>query len=193
MKVAIFNGSSRHHSNSELISGELRLIFERLGYDTVVLNASDMTGCRPCNQCGFCSSVGSCIYERDTIGQHHIKHIWASDIWVIVTPVYCFSMSPPTLTLLSRFYSYGPEVLQGKVVSSVIVSGSSGRYGGKSLVNESFKRYFEYTGANYTNKPIGITTNDTVLEDLHKLTPRLRLFCKDLIRRAKNAENSTKD
>ena len=192
MKVAIFNGSTRQESNSKLITEDLRLIFEQLECDSWILESVDISNCRPCNQCGFCSVVGSCIHERDTVGQHHIKHIWSSDILVIVSPVYCFSMSPPTLTLLSRFYSYGPEVLQDKVVSSVIVSGSKGRYGGKSLVNESFKRYFEYTGAHYTNKPIGVTTNDTVLEDLYKLTPRLTLFCKDLIRRAENVKSSTK-
>lgn len=128
MKTVVLNGSARKNGNTAFLLDNL---MEKSSGDIVTLNSFDLN-VSPCTNCEYCNGKDKCNIMDDM--QEIYTLMENSDNIVIASPVYFDSLTPPLMSIMSRFQVYfsqkhGKLPSIGKQKRGVIIltaGGSSG-------------------------------------------------------------------
>jgi multimeric flavodoxin WrbA len=139
MKIMGIMGSSRQGGNTEIMLDTALAEAKKNGVLVDKISLSDQT-IAPCDGCLVCADTGKCIIEDDA--PEILDKMVASDGIIWATPVYFWSMTGQTKTLMDRTYAllFPKLQLANKVGGLITVAGSRGCM---NLANV-FHQYFNY-------------------------------------------------
>ena len=139
MKITAILGSERKGGNTEVM---LDAALEEAQKNGALVDKIPLSGktIAPCDGCSGCAKTGKCIIEDDA--QEILDKMAASDGIIWATPVYFWSMTGQTKTLMDRTYAllFPKLQLANKVGGLITVAGSRGCM---NLANV-FHQYFNY-------------------------------------------------
>jgi len=139
MKILGILGSSRRKGNTEIL---LDLALEEAQKNGVSICKIPLRGksIAPCNGCEKCVKTGKCVIKDDM--QKIYKEMLESDGIIWATPVYFWSMSGQTKTVMDRTYALGFPRLQlmNKVGGLISVAATRGCINTANI----FHMYFSY-------------------------------------------------
>lgn len=118
MKIAVLKGSPHKNGSSNMLAAEMMRGSEENGHDIVELDVARMD-IHPCIGCGKCGMNGPCVFDDDNAQVRDA--LLASDMVVLVTPIYYFGMSAQLKIAIDRFYSYTTR-LSGKRLKAALVT-----------------------------------------------------------------------
>jgi multimeric flavodoxin WrbA len=139
MKFIGILGSAREGGNTEVM---LDAALEEAQKNGVSVDKIPLRGkaVAPCDGCGGCTGTGRCIIDDDA--QEIYQKMLESDGIIWATPVYFWSMSGQTKTLMDRTYAllFPKLQLAGKVGGLIVVAA------GRGCLNaaNAFHMYFNY-------------------------------------------------
>lgn len=106
MKVIAFLGSPRKGGNTELLLKETVRAIEDSGITVQVFNLNLMN-IMPCQNCGGCEETGTCVYDDDM--SQIYDAIRSADRIILASPVFFFSLSAQTKTMIDRCQAFWCE------------------------------------------------------------------------------------
>ncbi|MDB4444133.1 flavodoxin family protein [bacterium] len=139
MKIVGILGSARKGGNTDvLLNVAMEEAKEKGAFvDTISLKDKSIA---PCDGCMGCAKTGKCVIDDDA--QEILEKMLASDGIIWATPVYFWSMTGQTKTLMDRTYAllFPKLQLAGKVGGLIMVAG------GRGCMNTAnvFHMYFKY-------------------------------------------------
>ncbi|MBR2215736.1 MAG: flavodoxin family protein [Selenomonadaceae bacterium] len=145
MKIVVVNSSP--HADSESTSKYLAQRFtegaKSAGHEVFVFDAAKEET-HPCLGCDKCGMDGSCVFQ-DAIENTLMPKMLASDLIVLVTPLYYFGMSAQLKTVVDRFYSRTGK-LHGKKSIMMATAYNSADWTMEALAAhyETLVRYMEW-------------------------------------------------
>ena len=139
MKIVGILGSPRKGGNTEVL---LDVALEEAQKNGVVIDKISLKdkSIAPCDGCLGCIKTGECVIEDD--GQEVYKKMLEAEGIIWATPVYFWSMTSHTKTLMDRTYALGfPKLrLANKVGGLITVAGGRGCMSTANI----FNMYFNY-------------------------------------------------
>jgi len=139
MKLVGILGSVREGGNTEIL---LDVAMEEAKKNEVLIDKIPLKekSIAPCDGCGGCFKTGRCVIDDDVQEIH--KKMLASDGIIWATPVYFWSMTGLTKTLMERTYAllYPKLQLANKVGGLILVAGGRGCMNTANI----FHMYFSY-------------------------------------------------
>jgi multimeric flavodoxin WrbA len=107
------------------------------GAETELLRISEMQ-IAPCDGCMTCHQSGECKIKDDM--QKIYKKLLAADGIIVGSPVYFWSVSSQTKTLMDRTYAlrYPEHRLKNKVGGAIVATGRRGSVTALSIINNFF-------------------------------------------------------
>jgi len=139
MKIVGINGSPRKGGNTETLLDVALDEAQKNGASTSKISLRDRT-IAPCDGCLGCTQTGTCVIDDDM--QEIYSEMLESEGIIWATPVYFWSMSGQTKTLMDRTYALTFPKLQlaSKVGGLIVVAG------GRGCMNTAnvFHMYFSY-------------------------------------------------
>jgi multimeric flavodoxin WrbA len=139
MKFVGILGSVRDGGNTEVLLDAALEEAQKNGVivDKILLRDKSVA---PCDGCGGCTKTGRCLIDDDA--QEICQKMLASDGIIWATPVYFWSMTGQTKTLMDRTYAllFPKLQLAGKVGGLIVVAA------GRGCMNtaNAFHMYFNY-------------------------------------------------
>ena len=134
LKVVAFLGSPRKRGNTEiLLEAALSGIREKAG--EISLFRLGELNIPPCRNCGGCARTGRCAFRDDDM-QGIYEAIRAADRVVLASPIYFFSVSAQTKSMIDRCQAFWSEKY---LLKRPIPPGPAGRKGLMLLVG-AYKR-----------------------------------------------------
>lgn len=122
MKIVVFQGSPRREGNTDILLGEtLRAV--SCGNEVILFTLNDMN-IRPCQNCGGCDEMGSCILTDDMDDIY--PAIREADRIIMASPIFFFGLSAQTKTMVDRCQAFWCEKY---LLKKTIPSGQCGRKG----------------------------------------------------------------
>jgi len=106
MKVIAFNGSPRRGGNTEILLIEAIRGVKEQGGDVTTYNL-DSLNLRACLNCGKCDKEGLCVVKDDMQTIH--AEIRSADRIIVSSPIYFFSVSAQTKTMIDRCQAFWAE------------------------------------------------------------------------------------
>jgi multimeric flavodoxin WrbA len=106
MKVIAFFGSPSKGGNTELLLKETVRAIEDSGITVQVFNLNLMN-IMPCQNCGGCEETGTCVYDDDM--SQIYDAIRSADRIILASPVFFFSLSAQTKTMIDRCQAFWCE------------------------------------------------------------------------------------
>ena len=150
MKIIGIMGSERKGGNTDVM---LDAALEEAQKEGVLIDKIPLRGktIASCDGCSGCSKTGKCIIEDDA--QEILEKMAASDGIIWATPVYFWSMTGQTKTLMDRTYAllFPKLQLANKVGGLITVAGTRGCM---NLANV-FHQYFNYNHMFFTEYAMG--------------------------------------
>ncbi len=146
-EVLGINASPRIRGNSRFLMSLFTGMMEQKGYETKVLNATDLE-INPCIGCGHCETKGVCVF-KDDFSQIVLPEIMKADIIAIGSPVYFYAFPAKIKALIdriqvmwSRKYRLKLDEFSGRTRKGVLMA--VGATGGKDLFDglDLTARYF---------------------------------------------------
>lgn len=139
MKIIGILGSARKEGNTEVLLDVALDEAKKQGILTDKIPLRDKS-IAPCDGCLACTKTGECIIEDDA--QEIYQKMLASDGILWATPVYFWSMSGQTKTLMDRTYAllYPKLQLTNKVGGLILVAAGRGCMNTANI----FHMYFNY-------------------------------------------------
>jgi multimeric flavodoxin WrbA len=139
MKILGILGSSRKNGNTEILLDLALEEAEKNGLDICKMPLRGKS-IAPCNGCEKCVKTGKCVIKDDM--QDIYKEMLDSDGIIWATPVYFWSMSGQTKTVMDRTYALGFPRLQlmNKVGGLISVAATRGCVNTANI----FHMYFSY-------------------------------------------------
>lgn len=145
MKFIGILGSAREGGNTEVMLDAALEEAQKNGVSVEKIPLRDKS-VAPCDGCGGCTRTGRCIIDDDA--QEIYQKMLASDGIIWATPVYFWSMSGQTKTLMDRTYAllFPKLQLAGKVGGLIVVAA------GRGCMNtaNAFHMYFNYNHMFFT-------------------------------------------
>ncbi len=139
MKIVGILGSPRKGGNTEVL---LDVALEEAQKNGVVIDKISLKdkSIAPCDGCLGCTQTGKCVIEDD--GQEVYNKMLEAEGIIWATPVYFWSMTSHTKTLMDRTYALGfPKLrLANKVGGLITVAGGRGCMSTANI----FNMYFNY-------------------------------------------------
>jgi len=139
MKFVGILGSARKGGNTDLL---LNVALEEAKEGGVFVDKISLKdkSIAPCDGCMRCTKTGKCVIDDDA--QDIYSKMLESDGIIWATPVYFWSMTGQTKTLMDRTYAllYPKLQLASKVGGLIMVAGSQGCMNTANI----FHRYFSY-------------------------------------------------
>ena len=139
MKIVGILGSPRKGGNTEVL---LDVALEEAQKNGVVIDKISLKdkSIAPCDGCLGCIKTGECVIEDD--GQEVYKKMLEAEGIIWATPVYFWSMTSHTKTLMDRTYALGFSKLRlaNKVGGLITVAGGRGCMSTANI----FNMYFNY-------------------------------------------------
>jgi len=125
MKIVGINGSSRKGGNTEILLDVALDEAKKNGASTSKISLRDKT-IAPCDGCMGCTQTGTCLINDDM--QDIYSAMLESEGIIWATPVYFYSMSGQTKTVMDRTYALTFPKLQlaSKVGGLIVVAGGKG-------------------------------------------------------------------
>lgn len=139
MKILGILGSSRKKGNTDIL---LDLALEEAQKNGVTISKMPLEGktIAPCDGCQKCVKTGKCVINDDM--QKIYEKMLESEGIIWATPVYFWSMTGQTKTVMDRTYALGFPKLQlmNKVGGLILVAGGRGCMNAANV----FHMYFSY-------------------------------------------------
>ncbi|NIM99733.1 MAG: flavodoxin family protein [candidate division Zixibacteria bacterium] len=139
MRIVGILGSPREGGNTEVL---LDVALEEAQKSGVLIDKVPLRdkSIAPCDGCYQCIKTGKCVIEDD--GREIYKKMLTSEGIIWATPVYFWSMSSQTKTLMDRTYAllFPKLQLTNKVGGLILVAGSRGCMNTANI----FHMYFKY-------------------------------------------------
>lgn len=107
MKVIAFMGSARVGGNTELMLEEALKPIRDGGHETTLFRLNFMN-LKPCQNCGGCEQTGTCIITKDDMDEIY-QAIREADRVILATPIYFFTVSAQTKTMIDRCQAFWCE------------------------------------------------------------------------------------
>ena len=116
-KILILEGSPRPNGNSCILSNEFARGAEEAGnqVEKIQLSRKKLSGCLGCNACY--RNGGTCV-QKDDMEEIRAKML-ESDVIVLASPIYFYSMTAQMKTLIDRTYAFFNQ-LAGKTFYFVV-------------------------------------------------------------------------
>ena len=139
MKITGILGSSRKKGNTDILLDLALKEARKNGAGTSKISLGGKT-IAPCNGCLKCAKTGQCVIKDDM--QDIYKEMLESEGIIWATPVYFWSMTGQTKTLMDRTYAllFPKLQLAGKIGGLIMVAGSRGCMN----TANAFHMYFTY-------------------------------------------------
>ena len=140
MNILILQGSPRPKGNTAWMAEEYKKAAEAAGHQVTLVNVSKkkIAGCLACEYCHN-KGNGACIQKDDMPAV--LEAIESSDLVVLASPVYYFSLSAQTQAMIDRFYCKGKPAIKKMLL--MLSSGSQNAY---SACISQYKAMHEYIG-----------------------------------------------
>jgi len=140
MKVVILNGSPRAKGNTYEMCKAFSEGAQAAGHEVEYFHIGSMK-IAPCLSCNYCKGegAGTCIQKDDMPAV--LEAIESSDLVVLASPVYYFSLSAQTQAMIDRFYCKGKPAIKKMLL--MLSSGSQNAY---SACISQYKAMHEYIG-----------------------------------------------
>ena len=103
MKITVITGSPHKAGTSALLADKFIEGAQSAGHEVYRFNAA-FEDTHPCLGCDRCGMNGPCVYS-DAIENNLMPQMLASDMIVLVTPLYYWGMSAQLKTVVDRFYA----------------------------------------------------------------------------------------
>lgn len=120
LRILGFIGSPRRDGNTARLVTKLLESAEQAGASVECVRLPDLD-IRPCQGCLSCYPQGSkrcAVHDDDMAGL--VQRMQGADIWVLGTPVYCYSPTSQFKTFFDRWISLPPEVYEGTRAAVVV-------------------------------------------------------------------------
>jgi multimeric flavodoxin WrbA len=139
MKIIGLLGSPREGGNTEIMMDTALDAAGKAGAMTEKIALRDLS-IAPCDGCNACNETGECIVEDDA--QDIYRAMLSADGIIWATPVYFWSMTAQTKTLMDRTYAllFPKLQLAGKVGALIIAAAGRGCMNTANI----FHQYFTY-------------------------------------------------
>ncbi len=190
MKAVVLFGSPRSRGNTRALLDHMLPAMEEAGavVEFVDLNElGNMTGCRECYGCQKVLDEPGCVVKDDL--QPVLAKVFAADVLLLATPVFCWSMSWLLKMAVDRLYcmfKFGDGeircLLEGRVLAGVVTAGGE-EEGNADIVPESFKRLAEFGSCLYAGCLVAanVESAESIVAD-ERLGERAREFGQELVR-----------
>ncbi|NWF98030.1 MAG: flavodoxin family protein [Nitrospirae bacterium] len=123
MNIIAFMGSPRRDGNTEILLKTAIEGIEKSGFNVNIFRLNEMD-IMPCQNCGGCEETGFCIYNDDM--NIIYESIRTADRIILASPIFFFSLSAQTKTMIDRCQSFWCEKY---LLKKPITSGQYGRKG----------------------------------------------------------------
>lgn len=162
MKILGILGSARKGGNTEIVLDVALEEAKKEGVSTEKIPLGDKV-IAPCDGCQGCVKTGKCVIEDDT--QEIYEKILESDGIIWATPVYFWSMTAQTKTLMDRLYAllFPKLQLANKVGGLIVVAASRGCMNTANIFNMFFSynhMFFAEYASGYAREKRQIEKND---------------------------------
>ena len=137
MKILGIVCSSRKGGNTEILVHEALAGAEENGAEVDLLRLSEIE-IAPCDGCVTCHQTGECRINDDM--QEVYKKLLAANGIILGSPVYFWSVSGQTKTLMDRTYAlrHPYHRLKDKVGGAIVAAGRRGSVNALSVINNFF-------------------------------------------------------
>jgi multimeric flavodoxin WrbA len=133
MRILGIVGSPRKNGNTEILMNEVLGVANKAGCETEMFLLSEKQ-VTPCDACGTCFEVGSCIVQDDM--QELYDMLDRADAVIFGSPVYFGSVSAQMKAVIDRMFALlGRRSLKGKVAGTLVVTRRVGAIQARSLLN----------------------------------------------------------
>ncbi|MCC8082413.1 MAG: flavodoxin family protein [Lachnospiraceae bacterium] len=136
MKILAISGSPRRGGNTDIMVETFVQAAEKNGHVCQIVYLSE-THPRPCLACNACRNHpdGRCVQQDDMQGIY--EKMQQSDMIVLASPLYYFTVSAQLKALIDRFYAPGSRGQSIKAAALFMDSGSPGYDGALYLYRRS--------------------------------------------------------
>jgi multimeric flavodoxin WrbA len=167
MKILGILGSGREGGNTEVLLNTALDEAKKQGVLVEKIPLRDKS-IAPCDGCQACHRTGECLIDDDA--QDIFDAMLAADGIIWATPVYFWSMSGQTKTLMDRTYSllFPKLQLAGKVGGLILVAAGRGCMNTANI----FHMYFTYNHMFFAEFASGYAREKG---EIHKKTPALNM------------------
>ncbi|MFQ6792040.1 MAG: flavodoxin family protein [Thomasclavelia sp.] len=124
-KVVIISSSPRRKGNSELLCDQFARGAKGAGLEVTKINLNDYT-LYPCLACNYCRKHENNCFQKDD-ANFVIQQMIDSDVWLLASPVYFYSITAQLKLLIDRFYAREYEIRESnkrKKVYYLLTSGA---------------------------------------------------------------------
>ena len=147
-KILVILGSPRRKGNSAILAEQITKGAKegKAKVETIYLHGKNIAPCKACMACQKRGSKG--CSTRDDMQEIYLKLI-ESDVWVIASPVYWFTMSAQTKIFMDRCFglpAYQKDPFRGKQIAIAMTYGDEDPFA-SGCVNalRTFQDAFRYT------------------------------------------------
>jgi multimeric flavodoxin WrbA len=182
-KVLVLLGSPRKKGNSAILADQIAkgAKSEKATVETIYLQGKNIAPCKACMACQKKDSKGCSI--KDDMQNIYLKLIEA-DAWVIASPVYFFSMSAQTKTLIDRCFALlahrGNPFKAKRIAIAMTYGGEDAFDSGCVNALRTFQDTFRYTEAEIAGMVYGsamnageIRSNEKIMQEAFELGKKL--------------------
>jgi multimeric flavodoxin WrbA len=132
MRILGIVGSPRKNGNTEILMREALRVARESGSETEMFLMSEKS-VAPCDACGTCFEVGSCVVEDDM--QELYGMLERADGVIFGSPVYFGSVSAQMKAVMDRMFALlGRRALKNKVAGALVVTRRVGALQARSLL-----------------------------------------------------------
>lgn len=109
-KIVILQGSPRKGGNTDLLADEFARGAETSGHQVEKIYLADKN-IHPCIACNACRrNGGNCVFQKKDDFESIVQAVIETDILVLSSPVYFYSLTAQMKTAVDRFYARENEV-----------------------------------------------------------------------------------
>lgn len=119
MKILVLESSPNRHGSSNMLAGEFIRGAEAAGHRVQVVDVAH-ADIHPCSGCVACGYEGPCAQKDDMEALR--ADILASDMLVLVTPLYYYGMSAQLKIIVDRFCAFNSSLTAGRKKSALIAA-----------------------------------------------------------------------
>ncbi len=189
MRLVAIQGSPRKESNTQAVLDFVVEAAQRAGADTEVIHLAELknlSGCRECFLCQGTPDAPGCVVDDDM--QPILDKLLLANVFVIATPVFCWSPCWLTKMAMDRLYcmfkfedSAVRSLLEGRRMAAVITAGG-GEEDGADLVLDTCRRLAEFSKSLWLGAFVAGNVKDaaSIRADVH-LVKRARAFGRRLV------------
>jgi multimeric flavodoxin WrbA len=178
MKIIGILGSSRIGGNTDVLLETALNEAKTQGASTEKISLSEKS-IAPCDGCSACHQTGECIVDDDA--QDIYASMLSADGIIWATPVYFWSMTGQTKTLMDRTYSllFPKLQLTGKVGGLIVVAAGRGCMNTANIFHQYFTyhhMFFAEFASGYAREKGEINTRAPALNTAKAMTDQMIAF-----------------